>query len=138
MTHDLSHERLDVYRLARSVARWVRATPFPRGDAPLKDQARRAADSVVLGARQEPKRRRCEASARRGRGPDGPDNLAEGAYRSGKDRQRHLRIAMGSAAEACAVFDLVDLPDGPARQAELRRVVASSPDRLLALRWPGS
>ena len=99
MTHDLSHERLDAYRLARSVARWVRATPFPRGDAPLKDQARRAADSVVL-------------------------NLAEGAYRIGKDRQRHFRIAMGSAAEACAVLDLVDLPDGPARQAELRRVVA--------------
>ena len=51
-------------------------------------------------------------------------NLAEGAYRSGKDRQRHFRIAMGSAAETCAVLDLVDLPDGAARQAELRRVVA--------------
>jgi hypothetical protein len=31
---------------------------------------------------------------------------------------------MGSAAEACAVLDLVDLPEGAARQAELRRVVA--------------
>jgi len=60
----------------------------------------------------------------KGRGLDGPDNIAEGAYRIGKDRGRHFRIAMGSAAEACAVFDLVDLPDGPARQAELRRVVA--------------
>jgi len=99
MTYDLSHERLDAFKLARSVARWVRATPFPRGDSALKDQAKRAADSVVL-------------------------NIAEGAYRIGKDRGRHFRIAMGSAAEACAVFDLIDLPDGPARQAELRRVVA--------------
>jgi hypothetical protein len=31
---------------------------------------------------------------------------------------------MGSAAEACAVLDLADLPEGAARQAELRRVVA--------------
>jgi hypothetical protein len=65
MTHDLSHENLDAYKLARSVARWVRATPFPRGDAALKDQAKRAADSVVLRARQEPKRR-CR------RQPEGP------------------------------------------------------------------
>jgi len=93
------HERLDAYRRACSVARRVRATPFPRGDAPLKDQAKRAADSVVL-------------------------NLAEGVGRAGKDRQRHFRIAIGSAAEASAVFDLVDLPGGAESQAELRRVAA--------------
>jgi four helix bundle protein len=99
MSHVLSHERLDVYQLARGVARWVRATRFPPGDSDLHNQARRAADSVLL-------------------------NLAEGCYRSGADRLRHYRIAMGSAAEACAVLDLVDLADGAARQAELRRVVA--------------
>ena len=48
MEHALSHETLDAYRLAVEVARWVRATQFPQGDSALKDQAKRAADSVVL------------------------------------------------------------------------------------------
>jgi four helix bundle protein len=99
MKHTLSHESLDAYKLAVSVARWMRKTRFPYGDASLKDQARRAADSVVL-------------------------NIAEGAYRDGKERLKHFRIARGSAAEACAVLDLIDLEEGPARQQELRRVVA--------------
>jgi hypothetical protein len=51
-------------------------------------------------------------------------NIAEGAYRDGKERLKHSRIARGSAAEACAVLDLIDLAEGPARQQELRRVVA--------------
>ena len=42
------HEKLDCYRLARDVARWIAATDFPRGDGKLKDQARRAARSVML------------------------------------------------------------------------------------------
>ena len=39
-------------------------------------------------------------------------------------RGPYFTIAAGSAAEACAVLDLVDLPDGAERQRELRRVVA--------------
>ena len=42
------HERFDCYRLALSVARWLRNTRFPRGDADLRRQAVRAAGSVVL------------------------------------------------------------------------------------------
>lgn len=59
-----------------------------------------------------------------GRGLDGPDNIAEGAHSLGGNRGKHFRIARGSAAETCAVLDLVDLPDRAQRQAELRRVVA--------------
>ena len=72
-----------------------------------------------------PKGRRCaERDGPEGRGLDGPDNLAEGCYSLGGNRNKHLRIAMGSAAETCGVLDLVDLPGGAQRQAELRRVVA--------------
>ena len=99
MKHSLSHEDLDAYRLALGVARWLRATPFPPGDSALRDQAVRAACSLVL-------------------------NLAEGAHSQGGNRGKHFRIARGSAAETCAVLDLVDLPGGPERQVELRRVVA--------------
>lgn len=99
MNHLLSHEKLDVYRLAVQVARWVRTTRFPRGDADLKDQARRAAQSVVL-------------------------NVAEGCHSLGGNRGKHFRIARGSAAEVCAVLDLVDLPQGAAQQDAMRRVVA--------------
>ena len=100
MNRYFRHEKLVAYQLARGVARWLRYDArFPRGDAPLKDQAKRAADSMVL-------------------------NLAEGCYREGKDRAFHFRVAMGSAAECSAVFDLLDLDEGEERQDELRRVVA--------------
>ena len=100
MTRYLRHEKLIAYQLARDVARWVRyEARFPRRESSLKDQAKRAADSLVL-------------------------NLAEGCYREGKDRAYHYRIAMGSAAECSAVFDLLNLDGVGERQAELRRVVA--------------
>jgi len=99
MKHPLSHETLDVYRLAVQVARWVRGTRFPVGDADLRDQARRAAQSIVL-------------------------NIAEGCHSQGGNRGKHFRIARGSAAEVCAVLDLVDLPDGEVQQEAVRRVVA--------------
>jgi four helix bundle protein len=99
MDHSLNHEQLDVYQVALEVARWVRSVRFPAGEASLRDQAKRAADSVVL-------------------------NLAEGCHALGGNRNRHFRIARGSAAEACAVLDLVDLEGGPDRQQQLRRVVA--------------
>ena len=99
MSPGFPHESLDCYRLSVSVARWVATTRFPARHGDLADQALRAAQSVCL-------------------------NLAEGAARTGAARRNHLRIALGSASEACAVLDLVDLPDVPARQAQLRRVGA--------------
>jgi four helix bundle protein len=97
---EFTHESLDVYRLAVAVARWVAAQPFPTARRHLRDQAVRAADSVVL-------------------------NVAEGlGHPVGDARRNHLRIALGSAAEVSAVLDLIDLPGGAEKHAELRRVGA--------------
>jgi four helix bundle protein len=77
-------------------------------DAPLADQLRRAAGSVLL-------------------------NIAEGARRAGKDRAHHYRIAAGSAAEVGAALD-VAATWGHLDEAaldEIRRLV----DRELGLLW---
>ena len=67
MSRYFEHEKLIAYQQARDVARWIRYDArFPRGEAQLRDQAKRAADSVVL-------------------------NLAEGCCRDGKDRLYHFR-----------------------------------------------
>jgi four helix bundle protein len=97
----LDHERLDVYQLALAIARWAAVQVIPAQRKHLRDQLVRAADSMVL-------------------------NIAEGTGREpGSDaRRNHYRCAAGSAAEVSAVLDLVALPGGPERQAELRRVVA--------------
>ncbi len=55
-------------------------------------------------------------------------NLTEGCYQIGKNRQKHFRIAMGSAAEVLAVLDLVDIPEGSTRQEDCRR--AGGPAQL--------
>jgi four helix bundle protein len=99
MKNSFSHETLIAYRLALGVARWLRSTRFPMGDSGLRDQGVRAACSCVL-------------------------NLAEGASAMGGNRRKHFAIAKASAAETCAVLDLVELSDGAERQAELRRVAA--------------
>ena len=93
------HEHFDCYRLAVRVARWLRQTRFPRGAADLRRQAIRAADSVAL-------------------------NIAEGCGRRGDAAKNHFRIGLGSAAETCAVLDLIDLPQRDERQHELRRIGA--------------
>ncbi len=93
------HERFDCYQLAVSVARWVRLARFPRGDADLRRQAVRAADSIVL-------------------------NIAEGTARKNDAAKNHFRIALGSAAETCAVLDLAAMPGAADRQHELRRIGA--------------
>ena len=98
--YEFSHESYDAYRLAVDVARWVRKTRWPAGSPHLRDQAMRAADSVVL-------------------------NIAEGFGRAGAAGRNHFRIARGSAAEVCAVLDLVELEEGPAKQQLLRRVGAT-------------
>jgi four helix bundle protein len=94
------HERLDCYRLAREVAEWAARQVFPAERRHLRDQLVRAADSAVL-------------------------NIAEGSGKKpGASRRNYYSIALGSAAEACAVLDPVRLPEGPARQEQLRRVGA--------------
>ena len=99
MSTGFPHESLDCYRIAVSITRWVASTRFPTRHADLADQALRASQSVVL-------------------------NIAEGSARQGAASKNHFRIALGSAAEVCAVLDLVDLPEAAARQSELRRVGA--------------
>ena len=101
MKYTFSHETLDCYRLAVEVARWFSRASFPRGRAELKKQGLDAADSVVL-------------------------NIAEGGGRKGNGAgKNHRHIALGSAAECCAVLDLVDMVDGAtAQQVKLRRVGA--------------
>ena len=91
------HEKLTCYQLAVSVSRWFRATDFPTGDADLKDQGKRAAASIVL-------------------------NIAEGSRSTGGNRAKHFGYAMASAAEACAVLDIVDVPGISERRHELRRI----------------
>ncbi len=92
-------ERLDVYRLALSVARWMHQVKWPLGMAHLKDQGIRSADSLVL-------------------------NIAEGCARGGKPGQNHFRIAKGSAGEALAVLDIANQPGADQQRANLRRVGA--------------
>ena len=88
------HERLDCYRLAADVVRWLGRHTI---DEPhLRDQATRAAQSIVL-------------------------NIAEGCGRTGKSRRHHYSIARGSAAELSAALDLVPA-DTVAQQQKLRRI----------------
>ena len=97
--HALEFEGLDAYRLAVEVARWLAARSWPVGMAHLKDQAMRAAHSLVL-------------------------NLAEGWTRRGQAGRNQLRIARASAAEMVAVLDLAEFPDGQEQQHKLRRIAA--------------
>jgi four helix bundle protein len=81
----LSHERLDVYKLAVALDALVVAVTrkAPRGHGWLTDQAQRAAGSAVL-------------------------NLVEANGRTGADRLQHLRIAKGSALEVDAALSLLE------------------------------
>ena len=98
---ELAHETLHVYRTALGVARWAAVQAIPASRKHLRDQLVRAADSVVL-------------------------NVAEGAGQDpGESRRHHYRIAAASAAEVAACLDLIALPGGAERQAELRIVVGS-------------
>ncbi len=51
-------------------------------------------------------------------------NIAEGKARGGKAESNHYGIAQGSAAEACAVLDLVNMDGATEQQQKLRRVGA--------------
>lgn len=97
--HEFHFEGLDVYKLAVTVARWMRTTHWPADAHHLRGEAIRAADSVVL-------------------------NIAEGIARGGKSGMNHFRIAKGSAGEAFAALDVTDFPGCAERRAELRRIGA--------------
>lgn len=100
MSRYFHHEQLIAYKLAAEVAVWLlHEARFPVGAASLKDQAVRAAQSVAL-------------------------NLAEGRSRGGDAGRHHFRVALGSAAEACAALDLVRVPGGGEQQEKLRRIGA--------------
>jgi four helix bundle protein len=91
------HEKLDCYRLADEVARWLADATFRRGDADLRDQAVRSARSVVL-------------------------NIAEGSGKSGRARRHSYTVALGEAGEACSAIGMAGLEGGEAQQDKLRRV----------------
>ena len=79
------HERLKVYQRALDFFSWVYAhiSTLPRGHAPLLDQLRRAASSIVL-------------------------NVAEGAGRfEPPDKRRFYLFARGSAVECSAILDVM-------------------------------
>ena len=97
--HYFDHETLNAYKLLAQVARWYLTARFPRGTASLKNQGLVAAQSAAL-------------------------NLAEGRSRKGHARINHYEISKASAAEACAVLDLVDIPGGTDNQYKLRRAGA--------------
>ena len=94
-TYYFEFERLDVYRLIKSVNDRLEAVTWP--DAELKDQGTRAGISMQL-------------------------NLAEGwgRGRHTKAGKNHFRIALGSAGEAFAVMQLVGGHE--AIENDLRRI----------------
>ena len=96
-TGHFDFERLDAFRLAVEVARWVRGCRWPAKTTHLHDQAMRAADSVVL-------------------------NLAEGASSTGRQRAKHFDLARGSAGEVFAATLLVDLQRAEEARGKLRRL----------------
>ena len=97
--HYFDFEAMDVYDVSKEVARWFRSTRWPTNSGKLRDQGMHAADSAAL-------------------------NIAEGRMTGGARGRHHYRIAHGSAGEACAVLDLIDLDGGAEQQAKLRRVGA--------------
>jgi four helix bundle protein len=80
----LSHERLDVYRLAVEFAGWSQAIVGSRWVTDvLRSQLERASTSIAL-------------------------NIAEGNGRSSKkDRARFWQIALGSTLECAAILDVL-------------------------------
>jgi four helix bundle protein len=77
-----AHHKLDAYEVAKQalVRGEALAKRFPRGNAVLADQLRRALLSALL-------------------------NIAEAASRSGADRLARFRIARGETSEAAAALD---------------------------------
>jgi four helix bundle protein len=88
----LSHERLEVYQFAIGFVAWSQGlvSSLPAGD-PARAQLERACMSIPL-------------------------NIAEGNGKSSaKDRARYWRIALGSAFECAAIFDVLVASESRAR-----------------------
>jgi four helix bundle protein len=89
----LPHQRLRIYWTAIKLRHL--ALQHPLADADLRNQAQRAANSVVL-------------------------NIAEGAAQLGNAKKRHYRIAFASAVEVAAAYeDAVEHGLSPSAVAEL-------------------
>ncbi|MBW2458045.1 MAG: four helix bundle protein [Deltaproteobacteria bacterium] len=100
MQYFFQYETLDVFRLAVEVNQWVCRAAFPRGRSNLRDQAVRAADSVVC-------------------------NIAEGCSKQGSVQGKgHLMTALGSAGECCAALGCISLRGSVEQQDKLRRIGA--------------
>lgn len=101
-TFTFPHERLDAYHAAVELARRVRSLRWPARSTSIRDQAVRAAASVVL-------------------------NIAEGVGRGPGDARKNFhRMALGSAAEVHAVLAVVDVNERDANELDqlLRRLGA--------------
>jgi len=100
--------RLDVYRCAldlyRSVGRMV--AQFPRGEADLRSQMRRASRSV-------------------------PFNIGEGVGKRGRARAAAYEVALGEAKELIVALDCVEIDD----LAPIDEVIAAQDlaDRVAAM-----
>ena len=101
-------QRLDVYRCAldlyRSVGRMV--AQFPRGEADLRSQMRRASRSV-------------------------PFNIGEGVGKRGRARAAAYEVALGEAKELIVALDCVEIDD----LAPIDEVIAAQDlaDRVAAM-----
>lgn len=115
---DFPHQRLDAYRVARELAAGCVALTkrMPRGFAELRDQARRAALSVVR-------------------------HIAEGAGRSTiADKRARYVIARGEVGELDATLDMALMVEAVARTEAIRlRRLAGRVSAMLTglIRRPG-
>ena len=100
--------KFQAYEIALEMVAALRPSleALARKDRDLADQVRRAASSVVL-------------------------NLAEGARRTGKDRQHFYRIAAGSAAEVRAALAVARAWGNLEPVAGVEALL----DRVLAMLW---
>ena len=101
------HEKLDVYKDALDFVVWCdRLLSKDLGRTSVRDQLDRASTSIVL-------------------------NIAEGnGKRSGRDRARYFRTALGSSFECAACLDILIVknritePEGDEGKEVLRRIAA--------------
>ncbi|MEM6994941.1 MAG: four helix bundle protein, partial [Myxococcota bacterium] len=92
----LPHHQLAIYGVARKLLQLVGKRPI--GDADLRSQSLRAAQSVVL-------------------------NIAEGAALRGAAKKRHYRIAGASAVEVAAAYEVAADSGDAVPEAEVAALV---------------
>ncbi len=98
MEWQFDHEQLRVYGMAVDFAHWSQGAAVGQARSHIRDQVRRAAESVVL-------------------------NIAEGSgHPIGNARRNHYRMAKASAAECCACLDIIRPKAKEERQQQLRHI----------------